>query len=318
MGDTGSASGGGASPDSARPADAPGKSFEIELEGTPLGPLKGTVRLIEPPRGKPPSPWVTELPRAVITLLTASVVGGLVSMAFNYKSWRENQRIDRAKTEMTRAQTVFNAVNELTAQRIHRTLLYFRDIVDEGRTPDTPEDAAYRKTVETSYRQLVSDWNAKILLMIKQVEFDIDFAVKPHDGLEIDTIDVLFGRLGSTPPRLDCRKPLRAETQPRTNGAPPPASPARPDQVDWNKAYWVLSGIHICFVEMSSKLAPKREEILGLPTPDARRAALKEHDDRLNNLRQHAMTFTHVAARSLRSARNETQTRDFWEYIKDW
>jgi hypothetical protein len=308
----GAAADAGCSGPAERPGDTPGKTFEIEIENTPLGPLKGVVRLIEPPKGKPPSPWATELPKAVITLITASVVGGLVSMAFNYKSWRENQRIDRAKIEMARAQAVFNAVNELTAQRIHRTLIYYRDLVDEGRTPDTPEDIAYRRTVESAYRQAVSDWNAKILLMVKQVEFDIDFAAKTHDGQEVDAIDTVYGHLMAG--NLRCEHPLRAERQPATIRAG--AGALKP--IDWSKAFWTLAGIHVCFVEMSSALSPKRDEIMSLPTVEARRAAMKEFQDRLDNLRQHAAAFTHVASRSLLLARDATQARSFGAYIWDW
>ncbi len=95
------------------------------------------MTLIEPPKGKPPSPWATELPKAVITLITASVVGGLVSMAFNYKSWRENQRIDRAKIDMAKAQVTYTAINEAVAKRIHQTFLLMRWLED-GVEPAMP------------------------------------------------------------------------------------------------------------------------------------------------------------------------------------
>ncbi len=288
----------------------PSRTFEVDIENTPIGPLKGTVKMIEPQKGKGPSPWVTELPKAVITLLTASVVGGLVSMAFNYKSWRENQRIDRAKIEMAQAQATYNLVNQMIAERIHRTILYFRDIEDEGRTPDTENDIAYRKAVETQYRQSVSDWNAKILLLIKQTEFDIDFAVKEHDGVQVDAVGELYGRLHKAVPTLNCARPLRLADQ----RVPPPGQ----DKVDWSKAFWVLAGVHNCFVEMSSEFTPKRETIMALASPAERRAALAEHRQRLDNLREHAMTYTHVASASLLAARRETQTRSFREYIKDW
>jgi hypothetical protein len=233
-------------------------------------------------------------------------------MAFNYKSWRENQRIDRAKTEMTRAQTVFNAVNELTAHRSHATLVYFRDLVEEGRTPDRPEDVTYRKTVEGAYRQAVADWNAKIQLMVKQVEFDVDFAARPHDGKDIDAIDAAYGHWKAQ--YLNCRRPMRSAEQPKTIN--PENKALAP--VDWQKAFWVLAGVHICFVELSQGLTARREALLDLKTTVERRAAMKEFEEKLDNIRQHAGTFTHVASRSLRHARGETQARTFWEYILDW
>ncbi|MGL4727169.1 MAG: hypothetical protein ACRCWO_00295 [Bosea sp. (in: a-proteobacteria)] len=291
--------------------DKRARSFEIKIDKTPIGPLEGRVELFEPAKGKAPSAWMTELPKAVITLITASVVGGLISMTFNYKSWRENQRIDRAKLDMARAQTIYNTTNEMTAGRINHTMLYFRDIEDEGKQPNTPEDVTYRRGVESAYRQSVADWNAKIRLLVKQVEFDIDYAATQPLEHDFDPVGEIWFRVNANPPTINCKAPLRNSIQIR-------AEPGKPNNVDWSKAYWVLAGIHNCFIELSNKFVPKREEIMALPTPEERRAALKEHRDKLDNLREHATTFSHVASRRLVDARKETQTRGFWDYIKDW
>jgi hypothetical protein len=303
MGDTGSASGGGASPDSARPADAPGKSFEIELEGTPLGPLKGTVRLIEPPRGKPPSPWVTELPKAVITLITASVVGGLVSMAFNYKSWRENQRIDRARIDMAKAQATYSAINEMVARRIHHTYQLMRWLED-GVDPGDAEAVKESREVSASYRKTVDDWNGKIRLMVKQTEFDIDQAVAARDDVDRDMVGILYKSIREVK-TIDCGVTFR-----------PSANP--PSPVDWSRASWVLAGVHVCFTQLTADFNPQRDGIEAEKASDKRKAMLAAHRKRLDSIQEQAMQYITRGGLNLRDARKQTQTRDFWEYIKDW
>lgn len=284
------------------------KTFDIEIENTPIGPLKGVVRLVEPPRGKPPSPWVTELPKAVITLVTASVVGGLISMAFNYKSWRENQRIDRAKLDMARAQGAYKAVNETLAKRIHQTFLLMRalEVGVEQNDADAKED---RKAIEKAYRQTVEDWNGNIRLMVKQTEFDIDHAVAEHDGVDRDMIGILHKRIMQNK-SVHCRVTFRpASDKSKAN---------MPEPVDWHKAAWVLAGIHVCFVELTSALNPQRDVIAGMLDQEARNKALAPHRDKLYSIQEQAMQYMTRGAQNLRDAKKETQTRRFFEYMADW
>ncbi len=287
----------------ANQSTAPGKQFAIALEGGPLGPLTGTVTLIEPPKGKPPSPWATELPKAVITLITASVVGGLVSMAFNYKSWRENQRIDRAKIDMAKAQATYSAINEAVAKRIHQTFLLMRWLED-GVEPGDAEAKEEWKAVTKAYRQTVEDWNGKIRLMVKQTEFDIDHAVMEHDGNDRDMVGILFNRIREAK-SIDCHVTFR-----------PAAAPPAP--VDWSKASWVLAGVHICFTQLTADFNPQRDAIEAMSDKAARTKALAPHRDRLYSIQEQATQYIIRGAQNLRSAKKETQTRGFWEYIRDW
>jgi hypothetical protein len=291
----GDAAGGEASP-------AP-RSFDIQIEASPLGPLKGTVRLIEPPKGKTPSPWVTEVPKAVITLVFASVFGGLVSMAFNYKNWRENQRLDRAKIDMAQAMKTFNTINELAANRIYKTFVLLRNI-EEGISAGDKEEEDTRKAITASYKQTVEDWNAKIRLLIKQTEFDIDYVVSPHDGQDKDMVGIVYNKVMEAH-TVRCAAPLRMAAQ-------------TPAPLDWTKSSWVLAGIHGCFVEFSGKFLPEWNRISDLPSKQERAQELKAHKARLYDIQEHAMTYVHVASANLREARAETQARGFWTYIRDW
>jgi hypothetical protein len=284
-------------------AKPPGKSFAIKIDNTPFGPLKGTVEMFEPARGKPPSPWLTEIPKAVITLITASLVGGVISMAFNYKSWRENQRIDRAKTDMSQAVRTFSMVNETVAKRIHQTFLLMRNI-EEGIDPASVEDRDNRRAIYRTYKQTVEDWNSRIRLLVKQSEFDIDDIASKPDNESYDMVGIMWGEV------------IRDRAV-RCDWKLPDSKPKHKD-VDWNQSAWVLAALHSCFIEYSGNFSKEWDSIEENPDREERARKLQPHRNRLFAMQEHAMRYTHVASINLRSAKNATKTRDFREYILDW
>ncbi len=113
----------------------------------------------------------------------------------------------------------------------------------------------------------MEDWNGKIRLMVKQTEFDIDHAVKEHDGIDRDMIGILYDRI-VVKKAVSCHETFR------------PAATA-PAPVDWSKASWVLAGIHVCFVEMTSGFNPQRDVIEAMPDKAARTKALAAHREKL-------------------------------------
>jgi hypothetical protein len=245
-----------------------------------------------------------------ITFIFTSVLAGLVTTSFTYKSWREQTRLDLAKRRLDEATKSLERASILLSTRIFHSYRL-------ANGADSDDDAAFNAKVE-KYDKAVEDWNVAYPDLLQDFQFalEIDENGKLAAYREINTND--FDR------KLRCRHAFEPG-----NG---------PDEIDWRSPTWRLAALHHCLiaakvktraVALRPKPAPapapglvkvhdKAAPPAATETPEDRRAKFDALDGDIDNLMTHAEEVRVAGKKAVARLREGAETRGFLEFLKSW
>lgn len=243
-----------------------------------------------------------------ITFLFTSVLAGLVTTSFTYKSWREQARLDLAKRRLDEATKSFERASLLMSTRIFHSYRLANGSDGDEETVFAPKLEKYDKTVE--------DWNVAYPDLLQDFQFalEIDENGRLLPYHEIDTND--FDR------KLRCHFAFE-----KGNG---------PDGIDWRSPTWRLAALHHCFIaakvktralELRPKPAPtpapvKIHDRAAPPAapenPEVQRAKYSALDGDIDDLMTHAEEVRVAGKKALARLRDGAESRSFLEFLKNW
>jgi hypothetical protein len=244
------------------------------------------------------------------TFLFTSVLAGLVTTSFTYKSWREQARLDLAKRRLDEATKSFERASLLMSTRIFHSYRL-------ANGSDGDEDAAFTQKLE-KYDKTIEDWNVAYPDLLQDFQFalEIDDNGRLLPYREIDTND--FDR------KLRCHFAFE-----KGNG---------PDGIDWRSPTWRLAALHHCFIaakvktralDLRQKPAPAPAPALAKihdkaappaapENPEARRAKYSALDGDIDDLMTHAEEVRVAGKKALARLREGAESRNFLEFLKNW
>jgi hypothetical protein len=247
-----------------------------------------------------------------ITFLFTSVLAGLVTTSFTYKSWREQTRLDLAKRRLDEATKSFERASILMSTRIFHSYRL-------ANGADGDEDAAFNTKLE-KYDKAVEDWNVAYPDLLQDFQFalEIDDNGRLLPFHEIDTND--FDK------KLRCHFAFE-----HGNG---------PQQTDWRSPTWRLAALHHCFIvaKVKSRALSLRQKPEPAPPPtrgvlkardksepapapesaEARRVKFEALDSDIDDLMTHAEEVRVAGKKAVARLREGAETRGFLEFLKSW
>lgn len=245
-----------------------------------------------------------------ITFLFTSVLAGLVTTSFTYKSWREQTRLDLAKRRLDEATKSFERASLLMSTRIFQSYRL-------ASGADGDDDAAYNTKLE-KYDKAVEDWNVAYPDLLQDFQFalEIDDNGRLLPYHEIDT--------NNFEKKLRCHFAFD-----QGNG---------PQEIDWRSPTWRLAALHYCFIaakvksralSLRQKPAPapahgvvkardKTEPAVAPETDEARRARYEALDADIDDLMTHAEEVRVAGKKALARLREGAESRGFLEFLKSW
>ncbi len=239
----------------------------------------------------------------ITTFLFTSVLAGLVTTGFNYKSWSEQARLDLVKSSLTEATQTFDEAAKLMAARNYQALRVVRFLSD----PDQQAFNAEVSKLETA----VANWNLSYPELLQDFQFSLEIGpdgqVLPYSSFSTAVLEK----------RLRCNRPFDAnnENQP----------------ADWNSPTWLLASLHQCYIrsairrkatELRTQLFPPTAKPATAAETAARVQALQpniqELDDTISDLETHANETMVAAKKAIQRIRNATRTRGYLDYLRSW
>jgi hypothetical protein len=239
----------------------------------------------------------------ISTFLFTSVLAGLVTTAFNYKSWSEQARLDLVKSSLTEAAQTFDEAAKLMAARNYQAFRVVRYIPD-------PDQQAFNAEI-AKLDAAVANWNLNYPELLQDFQFSLE--IGPGGGLMPYSS---FSTAGLEK-RLRCNRPFDANNE---------ELPA-----DWNSPTWLLASLHQCYIR--SAIRRKATELRGkLFSPSTRpqtaietaarmqaiEPTIKELDDTISDLETHANETMVAAKKAIQRIRNATRTRSYLDYLRSW
>lgn len=243
-----------------------------------------------------------------ITFLFTSVLAGLVTTSFTYKSWREQTRLDLAKRRLDEASKSFERASLLMSARVFASYRL-------ANGADGDDDAAFAAKLE-KYDKAVEEWNIAYPDLLQDFQFGLEIdengRVLPYR--EIDTND--FDK------KLRCHQAFSGENGPRV--------------VEWSSPTWRLAALHHCFIvakvkpramALHLKPAPASAPAKGpektapsAPTesPEARREKFAALDVDTDDLKTHCEEVRVAGKKAIARLREATETRGFLEFLRSW
>jgi hypothetical protein len=222
-----------------------------------------------------------------VNFLFGTVLAGLVTTAFTYKSWREQTRLDFAKERLADATKTFDNASQLISERLFRSYEVQKHIGDDAVT-----FAKHRDKLDSA----IENWNLAYADMLQRIQFalEVDDDGKMRPYRDVHTTDFYQ--------RLDCAKALDDHN--------------RPAQADWSSPSWLFAALHYCFIytEVGSRSDALRKE---LPSPE-RDAEVKKLNDEIDNLDAHAGRVRVAGKKAIERMRHSVETHSFWEFLKSW
>lgn len=255
-----------------------------------------------------------------VGFLFTSVLAGLVTTTFTYKSWREQTRLDLAKSQLAEATKTFDRASQLMSGRVFYSYRVSHAI-------DGDDEAAFMAKMD-KLDKAVEDWNLAYADLLQDFQFalEIDDHGQPLPYREIRTADF--------------EETLRCEHAfDDSNG---------PKYVDWNRASWLLAALHHCFIVARVKPIAWSLRVKPAPTPSApgkkpleakivdsrisqktipadapgnpveRRKKLDALESSIDELKTHAEEVRVAGKKAIQRLRNATETRGFLEFLRSW
>jgi hypothetical protein len=224
----------------------------------------------------------------IVNFLFGTVLAGLVTTAFTYKTWREQTRLDFAKERLAEATKTFDNASQLISERLFRSY----EVEQHIGTDDTVTFAKRRDKLNSA----IEDWNLSFTDMLQRFQFalevDDDGKTRPYG--DVQTTDFYQ--------HLDCTKALDDDN--------------RPAHADWSSPSWLLAALNHCFIQ--TDVGPKSDELRKeLPSP-ARDAEVKELGQKINNLSAHAGHVRVASKKAIERMRHGAEAHSFWEFLKSW
>lgn len=237
------------------------------------------------------------------TFLFTSVLAGLVSTAFNYKSWSEQARLDLVKSSLAEAAQTFDEASKLMAARNYQAFRVVRSITD-------PDQQVYNAEI-AKLDAAVANWNLSYPELLQDFQFSLetgpDGSLLPYSSFSTAGLEK----------RLRCNRPFDANNE---------SLPA-----NWNSPTWLLASLHQCYIRsaIKRKATELRAKLFAPPdktsTPigkEDRLTTLKPDIDALDNvvsdLETHANETMAAAKKAIQRIRNAVRTRSYLDYLRSW
>lgn len=244
----------------------------------------------------------------VINFFFTSVLAGLVTTSFTYKSWREQTRLDLAKGRLAEATETFDKASRLMSSRV-----FYSYRVSHGVEGD--DDAAFSAKLE-KFDKAVEDWNLGYADLLQDFQFALEIDdsghVRPYQ--EIST--------GEFEEKLRCGHAFDDSN--------------RPKRADWDSPSWLLAALHHCFIAARVKqIAIALRQKSNAPTPkgadkavarstppleagDEREQKLDALEKSIDDLKTHAEEVRVVGKKAIQRLRNATETQGFLQFLRNW
>jgi hypothetical protein len=237
-----------------------------------------------------------------VNFLFTSVLAGLVTTAFTYKTWREQTRLDLAKARLAEATETFDKASQLMSKRIYhsyRVALYI----------DGDDDATFAARIE-KLDTTIEEWNLGYADSLQDFQFALEIddegRIRPYS--EISTRD--FEK------NLGCDRAFDESN--------------RPKRADWNSPSWLLAALHHCFIkarvrqtalELRQKPLSRTVATRGAAPTDAsneRQQKIDTLDRSIDDLKTHAEHVRVVGKKAIQRLREGAETYGFLKFLRSW
>lgn len=251
-----------------------------------------------------------------IGFLFTSVLAGLVTTTFTYKSWREQTRLDLAKSRLAEATKTFDRASQLMSSRVFYSYRVSQAI-------DVDDDAAFTAKLDKLDKS-VEEWNLAYADLLQDFQFALEI---DDNGRVLPYREV---RTADFDEKLRCQHAFDPG-----NG---------PKYADWSRSSWLLAALHHCFIvarvksiaqSLRAKPAPppatkKDAKIVEAKTsektapadapanPEERRKKLEALESSIDDLKTHAEKIRVAGKEAIHRLRNATETRGFMEFLRSW
>jgi hypothetical protein len=240
-----------------------------------------------------------------LSFIFTTLLAGVVTTSFTYKSWREQTRLDLAKARLDEATKSFDRASQLMSARVFHS---YR--ITSGADDD---DASFALKLD-KYDKVVEDWNVAYPDLVQNFQFalEIDENGRLLPYHDVNTND--FEKM------LRCHQAFEGK-----NG---------PKEADWRSPTWLLAGLNHCFIAskvktralaLRQKTTPpaglvKASDRLTPPVepPEARLQKLNALDVDIDDLKTHAEEVRVAGKKAIARLRDATETRGFIEFLKSW
>ncbi|MGH6857947.1 MAG: hypothetical protein ACRECP_10015 [Methylocella sp.] len=229
-----------------------------------------------------------DLSGKIINFLFGTVLAGLVTTGFTYKSWREQTRLAFAKERLAEATKTFDNASQLISERLFRSYDVGKHISDD----DLGGFTKRRDKLESA----IEDWNLAYADLLKRFQFALevndDGTTRPYEEVHTGDFDQ----------HLSCAKALDEQN--------------RPAHADWSSPSWLFAAMNYCFihVDVGHQLDVLRKE---QPSP-ARNENVAKLDEDLDNLDAHAGRLRSVSKKAIDRMRHSVETQSFWAFLTSW
>lgn len=223
----------------------------------------------------------------IVNFIFGTVLAGLVTTAFTYKSWREQTRLDFAKERLKEATATFDKTSQLMSARIFRSYDVTRHIGDADDT-----FAKRRDKLDTA----IDEWNLAYPDLLQRFQFTLetgeDGAVRPFKEVRTSEFDS----------KLDCSKAFDEHN--------------RPQHADYTSPSWLLAAFHHCLIH--TNIARKSDELAKIPANADRYAKIVEMDTRVDDLATHANHVRIASKKAIQRLREGAEAHGFVEFLRAW
>lgn len=239
----------------------------------------------------------------ISTFLFTSVLAGLVSTGFNYKSWSEQARLDLVKSSLAEAAQTFDEAAKLMAARNYQAFRVVRYLTD-------PDQQAFNAEV-AKLDAAVANWNLNYPELLQDFQFSLE--IGPDGGM----LPYSSFSTANLEKRLRCDRPFDAKNE---------SLPA-----NWTSPTWLLASLHQCYIrsairrkatELRTKLFSPSDKSMTPAETAARLQAMEpgiqQLDDTISDLETHANETMVAAKKAIQRIRNATRTRSYLDYLRSW
>lgn len=237
-----------------------------------------------------------------INFLFGSVLAGLVTTGFTYKTWREQTRLDLAKQQLAEATKTFDNASQLMSKRVFLSYNVAQNL-------DSDDDAAFAKRIE-KLQTAIEDWNLDYADALQDFQFalEIDENGKIRPFHEVTTRD--FER------SLVCGRAFDDSN--------------RPKGADWGSPSWLLAALHHCFImarvrqtalELRQKSPQKLQTVnaqIDALAKAERQKRIDALDRAIDDLKTHSEQVRVASKKAIQRLRNAVETHSFVEFLQGW
>lgn len=223
----------------------------------------------------------------IINFVFGTVLAGLVTTAFTYKSWREQTRLDFAKERLHEATAAFEKASALMSARLFRSYDIVRHIGDG--------DDAFAKRRE-KLDAAIDEWNLAYPDLLQRFQFTLEIDAS---GANRDFHEVRTSGFAKT---LDCAKAFDAENGPK--GA------------NWSSPSMLLAAFHYCLI--NTNIARRSDELAKTQATPDRYTKITQMDEKLDELSTHADHVRIAAKKAIANLRKGAEAQGFGQFLSSW